>query len=259
MSDLIHPTAIIEPGAQLGEGVRVGAYAYIGANVKIGRGTVVQHHASIEGNTTIGENCEFFSFACIGKKTQDLKYDGGTTYVQIGDRCVFREFTTVNSGTRDGEVTKIGSDCLIMTYTHIAHGCALGNHIIISNCCQIAGEVTIEDYVTIGGMSGVHQFARIGCHAMLGGMTAAKQDVAPYMIVDGATEALTRGVNLVGLHRRGFKADVCAQLKEAYRLIYREGLNRSQAIERIELEMDLSVPELRNLVEFYKSTRRGVL
>jgi len=258
MATVIHPTAIIEDGAQLGTDVTVGAYAYVGKNVKIGDRTIVQHHAVAEGNTTIGVDCELFSFACIGKKTQDLKYAGAQSFVEIGDRNALREFCTINMGTKEGEVTRLGSDCLMMAYSHVAHGVQVGNHVIMANCVQLAGEVVIEDYVVMGGMSGAHQFVRIGKHSMVGGMTAAKQDVAPYMIVDGTFTAETRGVNLVGLQRRGFSKEVRTQLKEVFRLIYREGLNRSQALERIGYEIPDS-EEVRYLVDFYKTSQRGVI
>ncbi len=258
MAMMIHPTAIVEDGAQLGADVSIGAYAFIGANVKLGDRTVIQHHACVEGHTTLGCDCEVFSFACIGKKTQDLKYAGGTTYVEVGDRSVMREFSTINLGTKDGEVTRMGSDCLLMTYSHIAHGCRVGNHVIMSNSVQLAGEVTVNDYAVVGGMVGVHQFVRIGQHSMVGGLSSVKQDVAPFMVVDGVHPPETRGVNLVGLKRRGFSLETCSLLKEAYRLIYRENLNRSQAIERIGYELP-DTPEIRQLIEFYKTTQRGVI
>lgn len=258
MATVIHPTAIVEDGAQFGTDVTIGAYAYIGKNVKIGDGTVIQHHAAVEGNTTVGKLCEIFSFACLGKKTQDLKYAGAQAFAEIGDRNVLREFCTVNMGTKEGEVTRIGNDCLMMAYSHVAHGVQIGNNVVIANSVQLAGEVVIEDFVVMGGMSGAHQFVRIGKHSMVGGMTAAKQDVAPYMIVDGTFAAETRGVNLVGLQRRGFSKEARTQLKEAFRLLYREGLNRSQALERIGYEVPDS-DEVRYLVDFYKASQRGVI
>ncbi len=255
----IHPTAIIDPNAQLAEAVEVGPYAVIGPDVKIGEGTVVQAHAYIGGHTTIGAKCEIFPFACVGMKSQDLKYHAGdVTYVEIGDGTVLREFSTVHLGTKPGEVTKVGGKCLIMAYSHVAHGCTVGNEVIMSNASMLAGEVSVGDHAIIGGMVGVHQFCRIGTHAMLGGAAKIFQDCPPYMITDThGDETRVLGPNIVGLQRRGFSSEVRSALKEAYRILYREGLNRSQALERIRYEVP-DIPEIRDLVTFYGESRRGV-
>lgn len=255
----IHPTAIIAATAQLADSVEVGPYAVIGPDVKIGEGTVVQAHAYIDGHTTIGKRCEVFPFACIGMKSQDLKYHtGDVTYVEIGDETVLREFSTVHLGTKPGEVTRIGNNCLIMAYCHVAHGCVLGNHVIMSNVATLAGEVTVEDFAIIGGLAGVHQFCRIGAHSMVGGASKVRQDCPPYMVFDGSgSEPRVVGPNIVGLQRRGFSQEVRSALKEAFRLLYREGLNRSQALERIKYEVP-DLPEIKTLVEFYQSSQRGV-
>lgn len=255
----IHPTAIVDSNAQLASDVEVGPYAIIGPDVKIGAGTVVQSHAYVSGHTTIGKTCEIFPFACVGMKSQDLKYQAGDiSYVEIGDNTVLREFSTVHLGTKVGEVTRVGNRCLIMAYCHIAHGCSLGNDVIMSNAGQLAGEVTIEDFAIIGGMAGIHQFCRIGQHAMIGGATKVRQDCPPYMITENtAGEVRVLGPNLVGLQRRGFSAEVRAALKDAYKLIYREGLNRSQALERIKYEVP-DLPEIKTLVDFYQNSTRGV-
>lgn len=255
----IHSTAIVDPKAQLASDVEVGPYAIIGPDVKIGAGTVVQAHAYVSGHTTIGQKCEIFPFACVGMKTQDLKYkDGDITYVEVGDRTVLREFSTVHLGTKPGEVTKVGSGCLIMAYCHIAHGCKVGNEVIMSNVATLAGEVTVEDHAILGGMAGIHQFCRIGAYAMVGGATKVRQDCPPYMLVE-STGGDTRvaGPNIVGLQRSGFPAEVRSALKEAYRLLYREGLNRSQALERIKYEVE-DFPEIQKLVQFYADSQRGV-
>ena len=259
MATTIHPTAIVDAHAQLAADVEVGPYAIIGPDVKIGEGTVVQAHAYVSGHTTIGKKCEIFPFACVGMKTQDLKYQAGDiTYVEIGDNTVLREFSTVHLGTKAGELTKIGSRCLIMAYSHVAHGCKVGNDVIMSNAATLAGEVTVEDFAIIGGMSGIHQFCRIGTHAMIGGAAKIRQDCPPYMVTE-IVEAEPRvlGPNIVGLQRRGFSAEVRSALKEAYRLIYREGLNRSQALERIKYEVP-DFPEIKILVDFYANSKRGV-
>jgi UDP-N-acetylglucosamine acyltransferase len=255
----IHPTAIVDPKAQLDGEVTVGPYAVIGPDVKIGAGTEVQAHAYISGHTTIGQRCEIFPFACVGMKTQDLKYKAGdVTYVEIGDQTVLREFSTVHLGTKPGEVTRVGSRCLIMAYCHIAHACEVGNEVIMSNAATLAGEVKVEDFAILGGMAGVHQFCRVGTHAMVGGASKIRQDVPPYMIVDASgPDARVVGPNIVGLQRRGFSPDVRSALKDAYKLIYREGLNRTQALERIKYEVP-DITEVRYLVEFYQKSERGV-
>jgi UDP-N-acetylglucosamine acyltransferase len=255
----IHPTAIVDPKAELAEDVKVGAYAMIGPHVKIGAGTVVRQHANVEGYTTLGEKCEVFPFACIGMKCQDLKYvDGDITYAEIGDRTVLREYSTVHLGTKPGEITKVGSDCLIMAYCHIAHGCKVGEHVIMSNLGTLAGEVTVEEYAIIGGVSAIHQFCRIGAHSMVAGGSKVRQDCAPFMLTDASNEVVkVLGPNIVGLKLRGYGAEVRSALKEAYRTIYREGLNRTQALDKIKYEMT-ETPELKMLIEFYQTSKRGV-
>ena len=259
MATTIHPTAIVDAHAQLGADVEVGPYAIIGPDVKIGDGTVLQAHAYVSGRTAIGKKCEIFPFACVGMKSQDLKYkEGDITFVEVGDNTVLREFSTVHLGTKPGEVTKVGNGCLIMAYCHIAHGCVLGNEVIMSNVATLAGEVVIEDFAIIGGMTGIHQFCRIGTHAMIGGASKVRQDCPPYMLTESSgSDTRVLGPNIVGLQRRGFSAEVRSALKEAYRLLYREGLNRSQALERIKYEVE-DFPEIRRLVEFYGGSQRGV-
>ena len=255
----IHPTAIVEDGAQLGEDVEIGPYATIAADVKLGARTVVQQGAIIRGHTTIGEDCQIFPYACIGMKTQDLKYKAGSvSYVEIGNRTVIREFATVHLGTADGEKTIIGDDCLFMAYCHAAHGCVLGNHVICSNSVQLAGDVHLQDWAIIGGCAASHQFCTVGRHAMVGGMSKIRQDVPPFMLCDmeGSSQKVI-GPNVVGLTRRGFPRDTIAALKEAFRFIYHSGLNRSQALERVENDIE-QIPEVKELVEFYRNSKRGV-
>ena len=255
----IHPTAIVEDGAVLGEDVVVGPYASIGPNAKIGARTTIQQGAIIHGHTTIGEDCQIFPYACIGMKTQDLKYkEGSVSYVEIGNRTVIREFATVHLGTADGEKTIIGDDCLFMAYCHAAHGCILGNHVICSNSVQLAGDVHLQDWAIVGGCAASHQFCTVGKHAMVGGMTKIRQDVPPFMLCDmeGSAQKVI-GPNIVGLKRRGFSNDVIGALKEAFRFIYHSGLNRSQALERVENDVD-QIPEVKDLIEFYRHSTRGV-
>jgi len=257
MSAKIHPTAIIHNGARLGDNVTVGPYCIIGPDVKIGDGATLISHVVVDGHTTIGQRCEIYPFACIGMKTMDLKYAGGAVYVEVGDDTVLREYVTVHLGTKDGEVTRVGSNCLIMSYCHVSHGCVVGNHVIMSAASMIAGEVVIEDMAILGGKCGVHQFCRIGTMAMVAGMASLRQDAPPYMIVDG-NPAATQAPNVVGLQRRGLPQETRSAIKDAFRLLYREGLNRSQAIERIQYEVT-DCPEIRHLVEFYKASERGVV
>ena len=255
----IHHTAIVEDGAILGAEVEIGPYAHIGPHAKLGDGTTVGQGAIIDGHTTIGEKCQIFPYALIGMKTQDLKYkEGSTSYVEIGNRTVIREFATVHLGTADGEKTIIGDDCLFRAYCHAAHGVILGNHCICSNSVQLAGDVHLQDYAIVGGCSASHQFCTVGTHAMVGGMVKIRQDFPPYMLgdaVEGATKII--GVNIVGLTRRGFSRDVIHALKDAHRLIYREGLNRTQALERVENDVE-PLDEVKELVQFYRTSTRGV-
>ena len=255
----IHPTAIVEDGAVLGADVEIGPYAHVGANVKLGDGTIVKQGAIIDGHTTIGLQCQIFPYACVGMKTQDLKYkDGSVSYVEIGDRTVIREFATVHLGTADGEKTIIGSDCLFMCYCHAAHGVILGDHVICSNSVQLAGDVHIQDWAIVGGVCAAHQFCTIGKHAMIGGCSKIRQDVPPYMLCDMHESSLRAiGVNIVGLTRRGFSKEVIQALKEAHRFIYRSDLNRSQALERVENDIE-QFDEVRDLVAFYRNSHRGV-
>lgn len=252
----IHPTAIVKDGARLAPTVEVGPYAIIGENVAIGDGTVVQAHAFIDGHTTIGRNCKIFPFACVGMPTQDLKYDGGTTYADIGDGTTLREFSTVHLGTRDGEVTRVGRNCLVMAYCHIAHGCEVGNDVIMSNSAMLAGEVKVEDKAVISGMLGVHQFCRIGTMSMTSAPRIT-QDVPPYMLVSREPPEVI-GLNIVGLQRRGVSQESISALKKAFRIIWHEGLNRSEAIAKVR-ESVFGCAEVDHLLEFIEQSKRGVI
>lgn len=253
----IHPTAVIEDGAKLGQDVEVGPYAVVGPNVVLGDGCKIMGHAMVSGHTTLGPCCEVHPFAHIGGKTQDLKYDGGTTYVEVGARTVMREYVTINCGTRDGEVTKVGPDCLLMAYVHLAHGCVFGEHVIVSNCSHFAGESTVGDYATISGLCAMHQFSRVGCHAMIGAATLLVQDAPPYFI-SGGNPPKAHSINLVGLTRRGFSEDTRKVLKQAYKILCRSGLNVSDALAEIEKTLPMG-PEIETLVNFYRTTQRGVI
>lgn len=254
---LIHPTAIIEAGAQLGEGVQVGAYSVVGEHVRLGDGTRVMPHVFLDGWTTIGRRCTIFPFASLGTQTQDLKYKGGRTFVEIGDNTTIREYVTVNSGTDEGEVTRVGNDCHIMAYCHVAHGCTVGNGVIMANSATLAGHVVVEDQAVLGGFCGVHQFVRIGRVCILGGLTKITQDCPPYMMIDG-NPAKVWGPNSTGLKRRNVPEDSQRILKEAYKILYRQDLSTSQAMEKIEAELT-RCPELDHLVNFIRQSERGIV
>lgn len=257
MSSSIHPLAVVESGAELGAGVEIGPFAYIGAHVRLGDGTRVQHHASVEGNTHLGKNCDVFPYACIGAKTQDLKHKGGNPGVRVADGNVFREFVTIHAGTNDGELTILGDNNLILCYCHIAHDCRLGSNIIMSSYAGLAGHVIVEDHVVFGANSGVHQFCRIGAHAMLGGYSKITQDIAPFMIADG-NAAIIRTINKVGLERRGFTPAQIERVKQIYRILFRDGLNRTQAMEKLASHEDAGTDEFQRIFKFVEQSERGL-
>jgi len=230
---LIHPTAIIERGAQLDATVSVGPYALIGAQVRIGAGTTVGPHCVIQGRTTIGNDNRIFQFASLGAAPQDKKYAGEDTELVIGERNTIREFCTLNLGVpQAGGKTTVGNDNWIMAYTHIAHDCHVGSNTTMANNTTLAGHVEIGDWVTVGGLTGIHQFVKIGAHAMIGFASAVSQDVPPFMLVDGNPLAV-RGFNVVGLRRRGFSNERIAAVKQMHRFLYRQGKTLDEAREAI--------------------------
>ncbi len=254
---MIHPTAIIAPGAKLADDISVGPYAVIGEYVEIGAGSSVGPHTVIEGRTTIGRDNQIFQFASIGAVPQDLKFHGEETTLIIGDRNKIREFTTLHLGTEDGGgVTRVGNDNLMMAYSHVAHDCLVGDHVILANGATLAGHVEVDDYAILGGLSAVHQFVRVGAHVMASGGSMIAQDVAPYIIVQG-DRAKVVGLNLIGLKRRGFSADVLKTIKQAYRLVFRSGMKLEEAISTIESTLKSSA-ELDYFVRFLKKSERGL-
>lgn len=257
MSAKIHPTAIIESGAELADDVEVGAYAFVGTGVRIGAGTRLHHHATVEGNTHVGAGCEIFPYACIGGKTQDLKYKGGNPGVRIGDRNVFREYVSVHAATFDGEFTTVGSDNTILAYSHIAHDCVVGNRVIMSNYAGLAGHVIVEDHVLIGAYGGVHQFCRLGAHAMLSACSKLVHDLPPFFIADGAP-ATVRTFNKVGLERSGYSPEQLERVKQVFRILYRDGLNRTQAMDRLVGHENATTPEFQGIIAFAKASQRGL-
>jgi len=259
MTDLqIHPTAIVDPKARLGSGVKIGPYAVVSAEVELGDGCSVGHHATVDGPSKIGPRNEFFPYTAIGFKTQDLKYKGEPTHLEIGEGNVFREFSTVHRGTGIGEKTIIGDGNLFLAYAHIAHNCIVGNQTIFSNNATLAGHVVVGDHAIISGLSAVHQFCRIGAHAIVGGCAKIVQDVPPFLIADG-NPANLRGVNHVGLERRGFTEQDIKSLRRAYRILADKTLNFSQAIGKIEASEDAANANVQTLLQFLKTTERGVI
>ena len=237
--------------------MEIGAFAYVGAEVVLGDGTRLHHHASVEGFTRLGAACEVFPYACIGGRTQDLKYKGGRPGLRAGDRNVFREYVTVHAATNDGDYTMLGSDNTVLAYSHIAHDCVLGSHIVMSNAISMAGHVTIEDHVVIGGAAGIHQFCRIGAHAMLSAMAKLVQDLPPYFIADG-TPAEVRAFNKVGLERSGYTAEQIERVKHVFRILYRDGLNRTQALEKLAAHPQAASAEFQRVIAFARTSERGL-
>jgi UDP-N-acetylglucosamine acyltransferase len=257
MASQLHSTAIIESGAQLGADVEVGAYAFVGRSVTLGAGTRLHHHASVEGNTVLGAQCEVFPYACIGGKTQDLKFKGGNPGLRIGDRNVFREYVTVHCATKDGEFTRFGSDNVLLATCHVAHDCVIGSHIVMSNAALVAGHVTIEDHVVVGGSAGIHQFCRLGAYAMLSATAKLVHDLPPYFIADG-TPAEVRAINRVGLERNGFGPEQLDRVKQIHRTLYRDGLNRTQALEKLASHPQAATEEFRRMLTFAQQSERGL-
>jgi UDP-N-acetylglucosamine acyltransferase len=256
MSARIHPTAV-DPSAQLGADVEVGPYCVVGSGVILGDGCVLQHHVTVMGPSRIGPNNIFYSCACIGQQTQDLKYAGEPTYLEIGAGNCFREFVTVHRATAREGVTRIGNHGNFLAYSHIAHDCVVGDHVIFSNNGTLAGHVVVEDYAVIGGLTAIHQFCRIGAHAITGGCSKIVQDVPPFMIADG-NPAEIRGINSIGLERAGVAPERIRVIKEIYRRLYRSKLNLSQALEEIRKDL-LPNADVERVLAFIEGSQRGII
>lgn len=253
----IHPTAIVSPKAELGTGVKVGPYAIIGDNVTIGDGTVIGPRAIVDGWTTIGKNNRIYTGAVVGNEPQDLKFRGEKSYLFIGDDNIIREYATISRGTDGGGgETRIGNGNLFMSYVHIAHDCQIGNHVVVAHGSGVAGHVTVEDRAILSGLVGVHQFCKIGRMAMVGAHTMVTKDVPPFLLVDG-NPARVWGINIVGLRRNGVSPEVRAEIKRAYKILYRSNLNVSQAIEQMEQELEAS-EEIDAFLRFLRSADRGI-
>lgn len=254
---MIHPTAIIDPKAEIDPDVNIGPYAVIAADVRIKKGTVVGSHATIEQYTTVGRDCRIFPHAAVGAIPQALRFQGEKSIVRIGQGTVVREFVTIHRGTREGGgITEIGKENLLMAYTHIAHDCRTGRGVIFANAATLGGHITIGNFATIGGLVAVHQFVRIGDYAFIGGTSAIPKDIPPYVIASGDRAKLF-GLNLVGLQRHDFSKETIALLKRTYRILFRMGLTMNEAIERVKAEVE-QVPEVVAIIDFIKSSERGI-
>jgi UDP-N-acetylglucosamine acyltransferase len=256
METEVHPFAIVDPAAELGQGVIVGPWTIIGPRVKVGDGTHIGSHVLIERDTTIGADCHLHQGAVLGTDPQDLKFRGEDTVLIVGDRTVVREYATLNRGTANTGRTLVGDDCLLMAYSHIAHDCHIGNSVVLANAVNMGGHTIIEDWAIVGGLTAIHQFVRIGAHAFVGGASRTSQDVPPYTKAAGSPCKLY-GLNSVGLDRRGFSPEVRQALKRSYRTVFQPNLPLTQGLERAEAEAE-DFPEVRHFLSFIRSSERGV-
>lgn len=255
-----HPTAIIDSSCQISPEANIGPYCIIGPNTQIGAGTRLGSHVTIAGWTAIGERCHFYGHSSVGTDPQDLKYKGEPTYLTIGNDNVFREFVTLNRGTKGGRgITQIGDNNFLMAYSHVAHDCLVGNSIIMANAATLAGHVTIGDHATVGAFSAVHQFCRVGPHAFIGGFSVITRDVLPYIkTVGDRNQAKIYGINTIGLQRKGFSEECIAELKQAYRICFRSNMNTRDALIQMR-DKRWDAPEVAILVEFMESSERGFI
>ena len=253
---MIHPTALIAPDAKIGDNVEIGAFAVVGEGCEIGDGCVIGTRATLERNVKLAPRVKLGVGAVLGSDPQDLKFKGESTWVEVGEGTVVREYATINRGTSHSHKTSVGRNCFIMSYVHLAHDCQVGNNVIISNATQLAGHVIVEDFATISGVSAAHQFVRIGAHSFVGGCSRVAKDVPPYLKAVGNPVKLY-GLNSVGLQRRGFAEETVRELKRAYRLLFRSELNVSQALERARHELQ-PLPEVTHFLDFIDASQRGV-
>ncbi len=250
--------AIVSPGAELASDVSIGPYSIVGADVRIGKGCRIGPHVCIDGDTEIGRNCVMYPFSSIGMPPQDLKFKGERTKLKIGENNTFREYITVNVGTTGGGgITTIGNDNFFMAYSHIAHDCTIGNHTIFANAATLAGHVDVEDFATIGAFSGVHQYCRIGKHAFIGGFSVITQDALPFVLTVG-NRAVSHGINVIGLERRGFSKEFIEAIKKTYMTIFRSKMLLKEALAKVELEMK-QFEEVLYFCDFIRTSKRGVI
>ena len=258
MSDpTIHPTAIVDPTAELGSGTVVGPYCIVAAGVSLGENCWLQHHVTLEGPLTAGPGNKFYAYCSIGQQTQDLKYAGEPTYLEIGDENCFREFVTINRSTSAKGKTRVGSGGNFLAYSHIGHDCTVGDAVIFSNNGTLAGHVQVGDHAVIGGLTAVHQFCRIGRFAITGGCSKIVQDVPPFMIADG-NPAEVRGINQLGLERQGYTPEKIKPIKETFRLLYRGKMNTGQALEAVREQFGSS-EDVQTILQFIATSERGII
>jgi len=257
MSIFVHPHAVVDPRAELADGVTVGPFSVLEPDVIIDEGTWIGSSVHIASGARIGKRCKIYHGAVLSTPPQDLKYKGEPTLLEIGSETTVREYCTLNRATSATGVTRIGSNTLIMAYAHVAHDCQIGDHVIIANAVNMGGHVVIEDFAIVGGMSPIHQFVHIGCHAMVGGGFRVPKDVPPYILAGGSPLSF-EGLNIIGLKRRNFSAEAISALEHAYRLLYESGLNVSEGIRRIEEEVP-HLPEVQHVVEFIRKSTRGII
>ncbi len=254
---LIHSTAVVNKGSEVGKNVKIGAYAVIGPNVQLLDGVEVGPHAVIDGHTTIGKNSRIFNFASIGLDPQDIGYKGEPTRVEIGENCQIREFVSIHRGTeKGGGLTRVGDGCMLMAYSHVAHDCRVGERVVMANGVTLAGHVEIQEQAIIGGLTAVHQFARIGRNTFIGGASAISMDVVPFASAAGNRAKIT-GVNVVGLRRGGYSEEVIKAIRQAHRLIFRANMRLEQAVAEIESQSS-NIPEVQCVLEFLQSGQRGI-
>jgi len=255
---MIHPTAIIDRTAEIGEGVEIGPYVVIEKGVTIGSGTHIRSHACIREGSQIGKGCQIFQFSSIGEAPQAFAYKGEKTLLIVGDNNIIREYVTLNRATvTGGGKTVIGNNNYFMAYSHVAHDCTIGNQVILANGATLAGHIMIEDYATIGGLSAVHQFCRIGTYAFISGLTGVSLDIPPYMLAAG-DRAKLYGLNIVGLKRHRFPEEALKALKKAYRIIFRSGMTLENALRNVEEDQISERQEVRHLLQFIQHSKRGI-
>ncbi len=254
---MIHPTAIVDPSAEIDSNVKIGPFSIIKSDVCIGSGTEIGPYATIDQYVTIGSDCQIFQYSSIGAAPQDLKFTGEKSYLKIGRGTIIREFATINRGTElGGGYTEVGENNYLMAYTHIAHDCRTGKNVVLANNATLGGHVILGNNVTLGGLVAVHQFAQIGDYAYIGGKSAVVKDIPPYVIAAGDRASL-HGLNNVGLKRNNFSKSSIAAIKKAYRIVFRIGLTTKQAMERVKAEVE-QIPEVKNFMDFIKNSSRGI-
>ena len=257
MSAKIDSRAVVSPKAQLGANVTIGPFSVVEDDVHIGDGTWIGSNVAISNGARIGRECKIHHGAAIAGPPQDMKYAGETTYLEVGDNTVVREFVTLSRATTESGVTRIGKNCLFMAYSHVAHDCQIGNNVILANCVALGGHVVFGDWVIVGGLTPIHQFVHVGEHAMIGGGFRVSKDVPPYILAGSDPLSFER-LNIIGLRRRGFNDKAIAALDQAYRLLYKSGLNVSQAVARIKEEVERT-KEVENLLTFIANSKRGII